>query len=67
VRRLVYKYTPIGMNLGRTIGKISYLHDNCAMRLNATLGPKAVPFEGEIPSVAKCPWCGRTIGEKNRI
>ena len=59
---MVYKYVSLGMNLGRSgAGKISYLHDSCAIKLNGTLGPKAEPFGGEVPQDAKCPWCRKLV------
>lgn len=61
---MTYKYVSVGMNLGRSgAGKISYLHDSCAIALNMTLGPNAEPFEGEVPSGIKCPWCGKPVKE----
>ena len=58
---MVYRYTSIGMNLGKTEGKISYLHDSCAIKLNMTLGPNAVIYDGKLPLGAVCPWCGKEL------
>ncbi len=64
---MVYQYTPIGMNLGRVKGKISYLHDRCAVQLNSTLGPNAIPYDGDVPLDAICPWCRTKIVEEAEV
>jgi len=62
---MTYKYVSMGMCLGGSgAGKISYLHDDCAIALNLTLGPKAKKYDGEVPENAKCPWCGKSIGKQ---
>ena len=59
---MTYKYVSLGMNLGRTgVGKVSYLHDSCAIALNLTLGPKAEKYEGEVPPTSTCPYCREPI------
>ena len=59
---MTYKYVSLGMNLGRSgAGKVSYLHDSCAIELNLTLGPNAKKYEGEVPPNSICPWCRKSV------
>ena len=59
---MTYKYVSLGLNLGRTgAGKVSYLHDSCALQLNSTLGPNAEKYDGEVPPNSICPWCGKEV------
>ena len=64
---MTYRYISIGLSLGGTSGIVSYLHDRCAQKFNMTLGPDAVPFDGEVPSNVKCPWCGKSLKEAETL
>lgn len=54
---MTYRYTSIGMSLSGKAGKVSYLHDNCAVAFNATLGPNAEKTNETPPVDITCPWC----------
>lgn len=60
-----YKYISLGMSLSGKAGIVSFLHDQCAIALNSTLGPEATITNEQPPEGAKCPWCGKGFEEEN--
>jgi len=57
----VYKYISLGLSLSGKAGKVSYLHEECGIALNCTLGPNAVITTETPPQDARCPWCGKAF------
>jgi len=59
-----YKYTSVGLSLSRKKGKVTFLHEECAIALNQTIGPDAIITNEKPPEDAKCPWCGKGFTEE---
>jgi hypothetical protein len=63
----IYKYVSVGASLSREVGKVSYFHEECAVHINCTLGPNAIPTTEVPPEDAKCPWCGKGFEEERWV
>lgn len=59
---MTYKYICRGiLNPGKK-GKISWFHDECAMKFNVSgAGGDAIKTEDVPPSGTRCVWCGKRI------
>lgn len=64
---IIYKFVSTGMSLSGKSGKVSFLHEECAIALNMTLGPEAKITEETPPKDAKCPWCRKGFEEREQV
>jgi hypothetical protein len=59
---MTYKYVSLGMNLGHSgAGKVSWFHDECAMKMDVVAGGKPERTDEKPPKGARCYCCGELI------
>jgi len=58
---MTYKYEPLGLNLGGTIGKVTWYHDECAKKMDCVAGSHPFKTDEIPPKGTRCYWCGHEI------
>ena len=61
---MTYKYVSLGLSLGGSAGKVSWFHDDCALKMEIVAGGNPEKTDEQPPKDARCYFCGKLLQEK---